>query len=492
MKNSFEVLLIYLIAAISFSCEDEEVALMDYPIIRTHQVTNTPDGLLFSAEIVSLGNDQILDYGFVWSDEESPTVTDYNKSLLGPDSKIEKGKKIAINVTWDILNSNMYVRAYIKNNKYTVYGNQVKFIGHGSSVPRIIDFHPKTSAIGGEKMYIIGENFSSKKEDIEISLGDGRYNVKIIEAYNDSIVALTPAAHVTESVQMQVTVRNLSATAQTSLNLISPLISVSSSPFNDVFGLTTFTMNDIAYAGGGIANGHPTKSYYKFDVDSKNWLPIQDFGGSARYSSKAINNLGIVAYGNSYMEWPNDAWQYNPENNNWTLLFEFGPGTYLGSTIVALGDVVYSYFYFKNEFWAYDTIEKQWHDLATPELTITDGYVDHNDRLNFSIVHENELLFFSNSKIWNYVPTTNQWSMKGNSLNFGVAAYNGSRLFLINNTTSVGGISEQEVYEYDFTNGELVIRFVAFSESYSTNAFILKNQLYVLQQNGEIWTFNLN
>ncbi|MGD1890747.1 MAG: hypothetical protein ACFB15_09140 [Cyclobacteriaceae bacterium] len=113
------VLLICLLGLL-VKCDENEVTSRDYPRLRTLQVTDvSTEGVQFNAEIILRGASEIISYGFVWGESESPTK---ERSNLVSASNLDSDKfsqKIL-----SILNNSKtyYVRSFIETNNYLVYG----------------------------------------------------------------------------------------------------------------------------------------------------------------------------------------------------------------------------------------------------------------------------------------------------------------------------------------------------------------------------------
>src|SRR5690348_14787020 len=104
-------------------CSEEKVTPREYPRVITSEVTNiTSSGALLHGEITS-SSVEILDYGFIWSEFENPTLSNSEKISLG--SKSITGTYEG-NVQGDLKEGVKYsVRAYAKSTKFLVYGNIV-------------------------------------------------------------------------------------------------------------------------------------------------------------------------------------------------------------------------------------------------------------------------------------------------------------------------------------------------------------------------------
>jgi N-acetylneuraminic acid mutarotase len=160
----------------------------DFPLIQTGEVTDIDvTGALFHARITDLSNDNIVEYGFVWSVNENPDVSSSKVTI----SEAAKTGLISLKVTSDFLaGSAYYVRAYARNNRYITYGKAVKFISKGSLAPVIIDFNPKEGS-SSTQVTITGENFSGSLTGNIVKFGN--VIAVILEASTDKLIVSLPS-----------------------------------------------------------------------------------------------------------------------------------------------------------------------------------------------------------------------------------------------------------------------------------------------------------
>lgn len=91
------------------------------PVIQTNEVTNKNIGAgtaTLNGNIVSLGDLPCSERGFVYSTTSNPTIDDNKKIVSGMATGTYSG-----NITNFLVNNVYYVRAYITNNKQTIYGD---------------------------------------------------------------------------------------------------------------------------------------------------------------------------------------------------------------------------------------------------------------------------------------------------------------------------------------------------------------------------------
>jgi hypothetical protein len=120
MKRIHICLYLFLIIAINYSCENEEVP----PTINTGSVSDITDSsATVSAEIISIGGSEITSYGHCWSISEKPTLSDFKS-----DNGIAyEGGVFTSNLTKLFPNTEYFIRAYASNSYGTSYGKQISF-----------------------------------------------------------------------------------------------------------------------------------------------------------------------------------------------------------------------------------------------------------------------------------------------------------------------------------------------------------------------------
>src|SRR5688572_30195781 len=141
-----------------FSCTTEEITIRPYPRIKTSEVTNiTSDGATFHGEVISASTN-ILDHGFLWLDQSSPTLENADKISLG--SKATLGPFDALCERGLTKGKKYYVRSYVVTGDNTVYSYPVEFISQGSKPPVLTDFYPALAS-WGDTITLVGNNLSS-------------------------------------------------------------------------------------------------------------------------------------------------------------------------------------------------------------------------------------------------------------------------------------------------------------------------------------------
>ena len=97
-----------------------------------------------------------------------------------------------------------------------------------------------------------------------------------------------------------------------------------------------FSINDIPYVGFGHGNYINDNiviynDFYKYDINSDNWIQLNDFPSEGRVAGTqfSFNGRGYVLSGDGDDHGPLDSgelWEYNPESDTWTQLISHPGG----------------------------------------------------------------------------------------------------------------------------------------------------------------------
>jgi len=144
-------------------------------------------GATFNAEIITNGNSDIIDHGFIWSEYES-FPDDFSELIsLGQKGTIGKfSAKISTTLEIGIL---YYVKSYIETSDKLIYGQYVTFISEGSLGPIIEYFEPQSGDVG-DTITIIGNNYSRFVERMAVEFGN--YRSRIVDLTNNTLKSIVP------------------------------------------------------------------------------------------------------------------------------------------------------------------------------------------------------------------------------------------------------------------------------------------------------------
>ncbi len=487
-------------------CQDIEIGLKDYPRIKTNLVSDiTSDGAQFSAKILDIGLSTIVDYGFVWGSNETPTFNNYKISSFQQNPIVVEDLEWTANITTDITSDIINVRAYIQSENFLVYGNVVQYTGKGSAAPRINDFTPDSCSLGGKKIVITGEYFSQKKENIKVFIDNEQ--LILLSVSSDRLVVLTPPVKESGSHKIIVEVNGVQSISDHFFKLIYPWEKVADFPAEDRDWVSSFIIDDFAYVGGGIEDnyGQIRNDYYKYNPIDNNWSGIQDFSGVPRYAANCIDQKGVVFFGTArdlrgYNKSLYDAWKYDPESDQWSELINFSKPDALthlsGNISVYNNNLLYVYFNNINQFWVYDFDAEQWDILNPPPVDMVGDYVDPYHYLRFGTSRNDNLIFFSTKLVWSFNPDLNTWSKINNN---GIGIYDFRGIAKDDKAYFYANWYGDLVIEYDFEERVFLTRAIIPKTTYHPVTFILNDNFYIglggstySFNNREFWKLHLN
>ena len=134
MKRLYYSLALFLVATTLMRCNVHEVTPREYPRMRTLDVTNiSSSGATFTGDVIHAGNEDIVEYGFSWTDNDSTVNRVFEtKIITGPFTTGTFSSEITSTLQKNIT---YYLRAFARTENYIVYGKKVSFVSLGSKGP---------------------------------------------------------------------------------------------------------------------------------------------------------------------------------------------------------------------------------------------------------------------------------------------------------------------------------------------------------------------
>jgi len=127
-KRLFHISLLCFCLIISVRCDTYDFPDAPYPRIETLSVTNiSRHGVMFHAKIDLTGDQPIINHGFVWGLQDRFLISNAEKIELGPVSNPHFVHTFAESPFY--ARTTYYVRAFVQNESYVVYGAAVPFQG---------------------------------------------------------------------------------------------------------------------------------------------------------------------------------------------------------------------------------------------------------------------------------------------------------------------------------------------------------------------------
>ncbi len=202
------------------SCNQEEIRPREFPRLETLAVTEVDStGATFNAKIISLGNQSIEEYGFVWGSSGSTNIDLGEwKTIAGSPSSSLFSARIPATLA---KNKSYYVKAYTKTQDYKNYGLAVNFVSQGSNGPEIESFSPSHADIG-DTITVVGKNFSVLENTTSASIGGVKSDPILMN--HDSIQFIVPDTITSESSEISISVSGNISKAKTLFTINPPEI----------------------------------------------------------------------------------------------------------------------------------------------------------------------------------------------------------------------------------------------------------------------------
>ena len=167
MKKTY-LPLFYLLLLLA--CRKEEEARSFPEVTTSPDPVVTEEGVVISAEINQYNGSKIADHGVIYLQGSATAVSeeDYNRISLG---ELQGKNWFSVTIDRNLKKGEPCVaKAFVKTDRYTVYGNPVTFTSMGSKSPQLKDFSPKIAYVG-DTIKLSGDYFASRRSDNQIWFG---------------------------------------------------------------------------------------------------------------------------------------------------------------------------------------------------------------------------------------------------------------------------------------------------------------------------------
>jgi len=330
MRNLFLYILLILLPLIN-SCDKEAViGEKDYPYIITNEISDiTNSSVVFNGDIISTGNTEIVEYGFLW-DTDEPKIETANKAIINNYAKVgDYSTRIDSNL---FKGSEQIVRSYLKTNNLIVYGNQIKFTCNGGVPATISEMHPLKGYVNS-KVVIIGKNFTNQKDNVSVFFGD--IEAEIDSCSNNRIVVKVPDIDIDIEDYIIITVYNKTVKSDDKFRAFTYWDKIQDFPGKGRYGAVGFSIDGKGYVGlGKEYDGEYFNDFYEFNPIDNSWKRLKDFssGNLAKAAGFSIGQKGYVGWGwKGYHDNNEDLWMYTPEIDSWEKILTYDLSSEIGS-----------------------------------------------------------------------------------------------------------------------------------------------------------------
>lgn len=412
------------------SCEDTRMGEKDYPYLTMDKVDVLTDGAIFQAKVMSLGDQHIQSYGFVWNENDRTGFENwFRKELTGSPDIGTFNATVNIDVQKD---QRYFVRPFITTDEKTVYGPPSEFTGKGSRTASVVDYFPK-AGFDGTLIRMRGKYFSSKKENLSVFVDDNR--AEIIRSGEDSLVFTIPVSPSTGWVPIRI---------------------VSSG--EEIVIVNAFEINGPEIYGSSVTEGFPGDT---ITLSGKNLThygtPSLRFNGIEAEIIEAGEELitaAIPVIHSALYDHTVDVWLFTGQKFN------------------------------SLDTWF--TVKKTW---ETKAATPFDWNYEYNA---FSHDGRGYILEPNSKTLYDYDPVTDAWntvsSFPGDRDENNIFITIGNKLLKIGGINYLGPV--KNFWEYDFDT-QVWIRQddIPFTFTYSTHAS-MNGVEYIITNTGQVWTLD--
>jgi len=231
IKNTIVLIVIILF----YSCNEDDSPT--YPIIKTidSELIST-GGVELIGDIVNLGDNTILDYGFeVVSEENTVNYNETHEETSNPEPGL-----FTLNIIENLHQGVMYhFNAYIRTETQTFRGDTLSFYSNGSAPPVLLNCEPSIAHIG-DTVTLYTENLG--RDESKILLYYGNTSAEILEVVDNKITFIVPRPNGLNR-DLKVFSYGNQVTDDTILALFTPIIN-STNPSEAFFGETIRLIGD--------------------------------------------------------------------------------------------------------------------------------------------------------------------------------------------------------------------------------------------------------
>jgi len=260
-----KIILIFLLGSLSalFSCDDEDEV---HPQVETTEVIpSSASNFVVKGNIIATGNSLVLEYGFVYSLTSPPDVFQGTKEAVGNTAATGPFEKsISLETGGGETGNTVYVRAYLTNQKGTVYGAVMEFTIPPMSIVSVTPLTART----GEQVTITGVNFALSASENVVTFNE--VEAEIVSASATSLVVKVPSGMLAPSYNdvnpIVVTTGGQTVTATESFRLLPTVTEFS--PKVGTFGTTiTVTGSDFyPFQTSALIGGKPAAALQVTDT----------------------------------------------------------------------------------------------------------------------------------------------------------------------------------------------------------------------------------
>ncbi|MEE4117136.1 MAG: IPT/TIG domain-containing protein, partial [Marinilabiliaceae bacterium] len=372
-------------------------------------------------DILRNTEEEIIEYGFLWDQEDNPRLYETTPQIEAPTVSFyliqgsPEGSGFSYSITGGLLEGKTYYcRCYARTGSTEVNGNVISFVARGSKAPVIKGFSPESGEYE-DRVKIWGDNFSQSIARTRVKFGDKEVSVDSIGA--DEIYVRVPWITKTEKVKISVGASGMEGISEGYFEQYYPWY-LDTDFASECPGDINYWFETGGLLYGISQNGSATSdpgSTWVYNPATSAYTKVSDAPALAdefivdhfRIDSRIFLLVLNISH-------EIELWEYVPSADEWTRKADF-PGlarrgftaTGLGGkAVVSLGYAGQSGITSIYETWEYDAATDEWERKADFPLMI----IDNATGIAFNnTVYMCACNLVTGIKIYKYSQSQNQW-----------------------------------------------------------------------------------
>ena len=326
------------------SCQDEFFTDKGFPEVHTIEASPLAGGgMSFKARIVSTGQSDSVEYGFIWGPSEGESYANFDYAKLG---FIRKTGEYSYHALSTVANGGKYiVGAYLKTDKIISYGNFIEFSGNGSVPPELLSVNPSSGKFR-DTIILKGRNFAFKLSSNQVHVNDKIAN--IVSASSEELKVVIPYLDEGDAT-ITVSVKNATSTGSLNFHILAPeenysWVGLNAFPGSKRTNAASFSINGKGYTGTGqISDMTVVNDFWEYNPATDQWVRKADY---PYYLTNAtgfsIGDYGYIGFGKELDFGSTDLTRYDPSSNTWqSMSAAQEPGSTMTSPAFIIGGIVY-------------------------------------------------------------------------------------------------------------------------------------------------------
>jgi len=213
-RNTFSILskkLIYIaFPFLLLTCKKEELSERTYPRMDiSEDIIQTETGIQFKGIILTEGNSEVIESGFIWSTSED---LDQEFSKIKAGTQNSPGSFTATASCDFVAGQTYYVRSFVETKDKIVYSKAISFINQYTTPAPAIDSISPAQGHWGEIIKIHGKNLSYISSNITVGFNES--TTATVTDCNDSVISIEiPAMVIYDPAEISVSIYGNKAVA---------------------------------------------------------------------------------------------------------------------------------------------------------------------------------------------------------------------------------------------------------------------------------------